>query len=353
MITFANNAYAAFMGVSVDQVIGSQLSYFVPAENLQLVIDHLKSLKPLKPIATHEHTNIAFDGSERWIKWTNRALFNNDGEIIEYLCIGEDILARVGGDEFAVILTKTSDEGAEKIAARMREILEEYNRHHSDLPLGLSIGLAVALDAEKSLHEVFRHADDLMYRDKLYRSTRARNKSIQTLLAALDERDYITQGHAQRLEYLCRKLGEKVKLSSSQLANLALLAQVHDLGKVGIPDSILFKAGPLTAEEWAVMRLHPEKGYRIAITSSDLSEVADLMLKHHEKWDGSGYPIQLQGEDIPIECRILAVVDAYDAMINDRPYSKGRSKEEALEEIKRSSGTHFDPQMVDIFFAVV
>jgi len=231
--------------------------------------------------------------------------------------------------------------------------VEDYNRRHSDLPLGLSIGLAVAPDAEKSLHEVFRHADDLMYRDKLYRSTRARNKSVQALLAALDERDYITQGHAQRLENLCRKIGEKVKLSSSQLADLALLAQVHDLGKVGIPDRILFKEGSLTAEEWNVMRLHPEKGYRIAITSSDLSEVADLILKHHEKWDGSGYPIQLKGEEIPIECRILAIVDAYDAMTNDRPYSKARSKEEALEEIRRSVGTHFDPQLVEIFLAVV
>ncbi len=265
----------------------------------------------------------------------------------------DDILARVGGDEFAVILTKTCDKGAEKIVARLRESLEAYNQQHSDLPLGLSVGFAVARDAKKPLHEVFRHADDLMYRDKLYRGNRLRNKSIEAFLAALNERDYIAQGHARRLEDLCRRMGEKVELTPSQLADLALLAKVHDLGKVAIPDSILFKEGPLTAEEWKVMRSHPEKGYRIALASAELSGVAVLILKHHERWDGSGYPAQLQGEAIPIECRIFAIADAFDAMTNDRPYRQGRSKENALEEIKRSAGTYFDPKLVDVFLSIV
>ncbi len=295
------------------------------------------------------------------LKLINDSLGHNAGDlllkavagILRKSIRGEDILARVGGDEFAVILSKTDEAEAEKIAARIREMVEEYNLNHKEMPLGLSIGVAVAANRHKSLHEVFHHADDLMYRDKLYRSTRARNKSVQALLAALDERDYITQGHALRLESLCRMMGERIQLSSRQLADLALLAQVHDLGKVGIPDNILFKEGPLSEEEWAIMRLHPEKGYRIAITSSDLSSVADLILKHHEKWDGSGYPIQLQGEEIPVECRILSIIDAFDAMTNDRPYKKAISREEALEEIKKCAGYHFDPELVKVFLSII
>ena len=263
-----------------------------------------------------------------------------------------DILARVGGDEFTAILPTTDEETGELVAARIRSNIEAYNREHPELPLGLSIGVATANGNDKKLHEVFKQADDHMYHDKLYRSNRVRNRTVEALMTALAERDYITEGHAQRLADLCRQIGEKIGLTSRQLSDLALLAHVHDLGKVGIPDSILFKKGLLNSEEWQVMRLHPEKGYRIAITSPDLSPVADLILKHHERWDGQGYPLGLSGEEIPVECRILAVVDAFDAMTSDRPYSKARKVEEALSEILKCSGTQFDPNLVDIFISL-
>jgi HD-GYP domain-containing protein (c-di-GMP phosphodiesterase class II) len=168
-------------------------------------------------------------------------------------------------------------------------------------------------------------------------------------MAALEERDFITSGHAHRLEDLCVRLGRQVKLSSSQLSDLNLLAQVHDLGKVGIPDNILFKPGPLNDQEWEIMQQHPEKGYRIAQSTSDLAGIADLILKHHERWDGKGYPLGLAGDEIPIECRILAIADSFDAMTNDRPYRKAISVEESLEELKQCAGSQFDPELVDIF----
>ena len=143
------------------------------------------------------------------------------------------------------------------------------------------------------------------------------------------------------------KMGELKGLPASQLDNLALLAQVHDLGKVGIPDKILFKKGPLNDKEWEIMRSHPEKGYRIAVSSPDLSGIAQLILKHHERWDGKGYPLGISGNEIPIECRILAIVDAYDAMTNDRPYSKAKTEQEALSELLKCSGSQFDPDLVD------
>ncbi len=257
-----------------------------------------------------------------------------------------DVIARFGGDEFAVILIRTDEATTEKIASRVREIVGKFNRDHIGPPLSVSMGIATSKGQEQSLVETLRHADDLMYRDKLYRSSSVRSQMVNTLLVTLAEKDQISGGHAKRLQRMCLELGRRAGLSSRQLSDLALFAQVHDLGKVGIPDRILFKPGPLDDDEWKVMRLHPEKGYRIAVSSPDLSSVADLILRHHERWDGEGYPLGIKGDKIPVECRILSIVDAFDAMTNDRPYSKARNRQEAIDEIKRCSGTQFDPELV-------
>lgn len=263
-----------------------------------------------------------------------------------------DLLARVGGDEFSAILQRTDRATGENIVRRIREMINHYNQDEVEIPIGILIGIATTESADLNLKEVFKQADDSMYRDKLYRSSSSRSKIVQSLLAALAERDYITEGHARRLEELCRAVGEEVGLSSHELADLTLLAQVHDLGKVGIPDRILYKPGSLTGDEWEIMRGHSEKGYRIASASPDLAGVADLILKHHEHWDGSGYPLGLKGEEIPVECRILAIVDAFDAMTNKRPYNKVKTSAEAVKELKRCSGRQFDPNLIEVFLKV-
>jgi diguanylate cyclase (GGDEF)-like protein/PAS domain S-box-containing protein len=261
-----------------------------------------------------------------------------------------DIVARVGGDEFVALLPKTDLEAGEKIVNRIQSRIDSFNlEHKGKIPLGLSIGLACAEESGPDLNQAYKQADDLMYRDKLNRDDNSRSQIMKALMAALEERDFITSGHAHRLEELCVRLGRKVNLSSSQLSDLNLLAQVHDLGKVGIPDHILFKPGPLSDQEWEIMRQHPEKGFRIAQSTTDLAGIADLILKHHERWDGKGYPLGLAGEDFPIECRILAIVDSFDAMTNDRPYRKAISVEQALKELMQWAGTQFDPDLVDLF----
>lgn len=275
-------------------------------------------------------------------------------QIIKSALRKSDVLARVGGDEFSGILPSTTKSVAEKIVRRIKQQVIEYNAENEELPLGISIGVATAEQpGQTDLKELFKRADDMMYRDKLYSSRSSRSRIVHSLLATLAERDYITEGHARRLEDLCRSVGEKVSLSMYQLADLALLAQVHDLGKVGIPDHILFKPGPLTEEEWEIMRGHPEKGYRIASSSPDLSSVAELILKHHEHWDGGGYPMGLKGKDIPVECRILAIVDAFDAMTNSRPYNQKKSASEAIKELKNCAGSQFDPELVKVFIEVL
>ncbi len=264
-----------------------------------------------------------------------------------------DILSRIGGDEFAAILLRTDKLTGEDIVRRIRENTDLYNRNNVNLHLGISIGAATADESETVLRELFKRADDIMYREKLYSSARSRNKIVQGLLKGLVDRDYITEGHTRRLQNLCRAMGEKIGLTSNQLTDLILLAQVHDLGKVGIPDKILFKEGQMNEEDWQIMRGHPEKGYRIAAASSDLAGVAELILKHRERWDGKGYPIGLSGEEIPVECRILAVADAFDTMIQKRPYDRKKTIHEAKEEIKKNAGSQFDPELVPIFFEVL
>ena len=133
------------------------------------------------------------------------------------------------------------------------------------------------------------------------------------------------------------------------MTDLRLLAQFHDIGKVGIPDRILLKPGPLSPEEMVEMKRHSEIGHRIANSSPDLLPVADWVLKHQEWWNGAGYPLGLAGEKIPIECRILAIADAYDAMTSDRPYRKAMSHDAAVTELRRCAGTQFDPTLVELF----
>ena len=148
---------------------------------------------------------------------------------------------------------------------------------------------------------------------------------------------------------MAEKLGRELDLGSEQLHKLQLLGQFHDIGKVGIADSIVFKPGELDALERSEMERHAEIGSRIALALPELNEIADLILKHHERWDGSGYPIGLKEREIPIEDRILAIVDTYDEMTSQRPYRAALEKEKTLQEIKRCSGTQFDPDLVELF----
>ena len=178
-------------------------------------------------------------------------------------------------------------------------------------------------------------------------------RELFALALSVEEKDKATQGHCHRIERLAIQTGEQLGLSGDQLITLSYAAYLHDVGKTKVPDEILNKPGPLTDAEWKEMRKHPDYGAEMLREKDFLKDAAEIVRAHHEHYDGTGYPRGLKGEKIPIEARIIAVVDAYDAMMSDRPYRKARTKEQALEELKKNAGTQFDPRVVNAFMAVI
>lgn len=264
-----------------------------------------------------------------------------------------DMVARVGGDEFAVLFPNSDRDALDRATQRIRHAVTKYNKEIIEFPLSISIGSAIAVDVSINMGDLFKEADNNMYREKLQHSQSTRSTIVKTLMKTMEARDFITEGHAVRLKDMVAAIANAIGLPERCVNDLRLLAQFHDIGKVGIPDRILFKPGPFTPEEHTEMQWHCEIGHRIALSAPDLSPIVDLILKHHEWWDGQGYPLGLKGEEIPVECRILAIADAYDAMTSDRPYRKAESHEQAVNELRRCAGTQFDPELVSKLIEVM
>lgn len=307
-------------------------------ESAAVIICDLDGLKLINDTLGHERGDLVLKEVAKFIKKSLRK---------------GDIIARVGGDEFAVILPNITKKMTEEICNRIQHKIEIYGEKHSDIPLSLSIGYAVAESQPINMIELFMEADNVMCREKLNQSRSARSAIVETLTKALQARDFITEGHADRLQQLVVDLGKAIGFSDPKLSDLKLFAKFHDIGKVGISDNILFKPEPLTADEFKEMKRHSEIGYKIAQGAPDLAQISDWILKHHEHWNGRGYPLGLKGEDIPLECRMLGIADAYDAMVSDRPYRKGLGHEEAVSRLKSGAGEQFDPGLVPIFIEIV
>lgn len=263
----------------------------------------------------------------------------------------EQRVCRIGGDEFALILSEGDEAVFEAACQQVREGVASYNRQEPVVPINLSMGYAVSRTDPIEMNAVFREADNRMYREKLHRRQSTRSAIVQALVQAMEARDFQTGGHCDRLQDLLDGFARQAKIPEANLNDVRLLARFHDIGKVGIPDKILFKPDVLTEEEQSIMRQHCEIGYRIAKAAPDLEPIADWILKHQEWWNGQGYPLGLTGEEIPLECRLLAIVDAFDAMTSDRPYRKAMSVQTALAEVRRQGGTQFDPALAAVFCA--
>ncbi|MCF8008834.1 MAG: diguanylate cyclase [Halanaerobiales bacterium] len=263
----------------------------------------------------------------------------------------EDIIARFGGDEFSIILPQNSSNQAKKVVGRIREATKEYK--DDQIPISLGIGYATKTSDEQDIEKTFSKADDKMYKDKLTKIKSATNKLVKNLLTTLSTKSNESKNHAVRMTKLAAKLGEKMSLNEEMLNNLSLLATLHDIGKVNILENILKKPGKLTKKEWNLIKEHPEKGFIIANSTDEFAPIAKYILYHHERWNGKGYPEGIKGKEIPLLSRIISIVDAYDVMTHNRPYSKVISKEKALKEIKEHAGSQFDPEISEIFIELI
>lgn len=249
----------------------------------------------------------------------------------------------------AAITGSLSREEAERIVAGIQQRLQ------SGEGLGCSIQVqsSVSVRGGEDVADTIRRNLQSMRTKKLMDKTSVHSELLGSLLQALSQCDPDTGEHVQRTQRSGEELGRRINLSDSDQSNLALLAIMHDIGKIGIPLEILNKPGKLNDAEWAMMKTHVQKGYQIAKSSKELSEIADMILYHHERWDGRGYPSGLQGEQIPLLSRIISVVDAYDAMTNDRAYRKALAESAARSELLRGAGTQFDPVIVREFLEML
>ena len=262
-----------------------------------------------------------------------------------------DILARTGGDEFSMILPKTNQQKADVLLASIQFGCTEYNKRIADdsLHINLALGTATRRTLDESFVDVLRTAESMVNQRKLLETRSSHSSIIATIKATMKEKSYETEAHENRMANMARKVGVAIGLSEEELNNIELLAELHDIGKIGIREQILNKPGRLTDDEWLEMKKHPEIGERIALSTASLAPIAIDIRCHHERWDGSGYPLGLKGNDIPLLSRIISVVDAYDAMTQDRVYQTAISHEKAIEEIRRCAGTQFDPAIVAVF----
>lgn len=298
-------------------------------------------------------------GDVNGLKLTNDAFGHDAGDKLLYKiasimkneCRKEDIVCRYGGDEFVILLPGTSCAEAQQISERI--ITRCKKEKGNPIKPSISLGFAAKEEMDQRLQDVFGAAEDIMYNNKLAESKSIRSTILTSLQNDLYERSIETKEQSSRLVELTQKLGEALGLAEDKIRNIKLLAVLHDIGITGIPDHIISQNSKPGTEEWNVMKNHCEIGYRIASSSSDLAHIAGDILSHHEHWDGSGYPQGLAGESIPYNARIIAILDTYDTLMNEKNNQNSETTEAVVEYFRQEAGKCFDPVLTERFLEIL
>jgi diguanylate cyclase (GGDEF)-like protein/putative nucleotidyltransferase with HDIG domain len=256
-------------------------------------------------------------------------------------------ICRIGGDEFILFLPNHTQLDSEHIMAQIHADCKKYKI--SSIPLSISLGDATLYSSQESYSEAFKRAEDAMYRMKLLNVPTMRSNTIDAILETLYEKDLYAETHSKGVSMYGAFFAKKMGLPEDQVNQVKMAGLLHDIGKISIPTNILNKTVPLSLDEFEEIKKHPEIGYRILNSSMELRQFSDIVLYHHEKHDGTGYPYGRSGETIPLLARILSLADVFDAITSDRTYRRAMSIEFAKEEINRSSGSQFDPKIVALF----
>lgn len=271
-------------------------------------------------------------------------------EALKNECRAEDIIARIGGDEFVILFPKTSASESKDIIHRIYQGIEQFDC--SNIVMSVSIGVETKDKKELNIREIFSRAEDQMYRKKLVESQEMRIRTIELIMETLHQKSPEEKEHSQKVERVCRKLGEILKFDEESQAEIELLGAMHDIGKIAISDDVLNESGLLSSVEREEIKKHPEIGYQILKSADAYSSLANDVLSHHERWDGEGYPRGIKGEEIPLMARVLSIAEAYVAMVSDRSYKDAMSHEEAIAEIIACGGTQFDPKLVKVIQSI-
>jgi len=312
--------------------------------------------KQIKLLKTEENLPISIImGDINGLKLINDSLGHAVGDelliraaqVIKSTCRPSDVVVRIGGDEFVILLPKTETHEVEKIVKDIKEAIKQETIE--SISLSISLGYETITSVDEDAQLTLTRAENHMYRHKISENLSPRSKTIDIIMNSLFEKNPREMAHSQRVSDLSVALATALGWSEDKINELRTSALMHDIGKIGIAESILNKPGKLNDEEWKTIMSHPEIGFRILNTCNEFSEIARYVLEHHEKWNGSGYPRGLKGEAISIQGRILAIADAFDAITSVRTYRATRTTNEAIEELRKYAGIQFDPGLVDFF----
>lgn len=273
-------------------------------------------------------------------------LLKKVAETIKKQCRADDIMARVGGDEFVMIFPKTDAKEVSEIIARIYKAAEKEKIANIDL--SVSFGFNIKTLETQSISDVLANAENDMYKHKIYERASVKSKVVDIIMNTLFAKSSRESLHSQRVSRLASLIAANMGFEKEDVNRIRVAGLVHDIGKISVDEQILNKVDPLILGEWEELKKHPEVGWRILNSTEEFIDVSEYVLSHHERWDGTGYPNGLKGEEIPIEARIISVADAYDAMTSKRSYRQELEKNEAMEEILKCSASQFDPFVVDV-----
>ena len=355
-----NNEVSGIIGLLLDitdrKKIEKKLKYLSYTDILTKVYNRTCFEEKAKKIFKEENLPMGIImGDTNGLKIVNDTLGHEEGDellklttkVLKDVCKENELIFRIGGDEFAIIIPKAKENECETL---IKNIIDSCNNYKHDLiKISIALGYSVTYDLDKSIYDTLKEAEDMVYRKKLLEKNSFNSSVISSLQATLQEKSLETKAHTERVVENSIKIGERLSLPLSVMDELILVAKLHDIGKIGINESILLKLDNLTEEEFGIIKSHTEKGYRIIKAANHLESVAKGVLTHHERWDGNGYPLKLKEDKIPLIARIVSVADAYDVMTTNRVYKNALSKDEAIRELKKNSGKQFDPNIVKVF----